>query len=540
MLLWIVLGTVVVASGSGVLLMQQKQESFDIMADFKEIKSAVAAFRKENKGLSKGIENIKPFMPKDSMVKLERYQLSMDDKFLVIKKMPKGADPQSIVSKVGGDSKYSDNVLKLSFYASSMGPEPQAVIDISPLKNLTTTSKIEYSHNNSTAENNEIIKVEWKNNQEYFDEDGVQNIKLRIMDKHFRWSEWATKEIFISEEKGVKSIHGFGGHIMIVHKNGHVHAYGENDFGQLGNCTNQNNVKVEKLVQIDKVETISTGKEHTLFLKTDKTVYGTGRNNFGQLGIGSRLDSKIPKLTWGIDNIISIAAGDSFSAAVTVEGDLFTWGRNEDQCLAQGEEHFLDRPMRVKGVSNVTSVALGNNFALALHHDGTVTAWGDNDSGELALGFKNKHNEPTVTLLKDVDQLIAGTNYAYAITKQKKVMAFGSNKNSQLGFEGEREALFPKEIPGLKDIVKIATHQNYTVALDERGNVFSWGQFFSMDLDYEILPFKSNELKYVQDIAVSNRYGYALMEDGIVYEFGSKFSSMRKLEFARVRTEDES
>lgn len=536
---WIVLAVVIIGAGVGALIGLQGQEAYDIYEDFKAIKSAMRAFRKDNKGLSKGIENLKPYMPADARVRLDRYTLSIDDKFLVVKKLPKDVDPLALAQRVGGDSKYANNLLKLSFYAVNLGPEPEAVIDIMPLKNITTTTKLDYSSENSTAENNEILKVEWENDQAYFDTEGVHKVKLRVMDKHFRWSEWASKDIFISEIKGVKSIHGFGGHVMVVHNNGRVEGYGENGSGQLGNCTNQNNVKLEPLVQLEKVETLVTGNYHTLFLMSDKQVYATGKNDFGQLGIGDRTNAKVPKLTWGIDNVIAIAAGNSFSAAVTMEGNVYTWGQNENKCLGQSEAHYIDRPMRVEEVSNVKSIALGNDFALALNYDGTVVAWGDNNDGALALGFKSKNNEPAVSMLKSIDYLVAGKNHGYGINKQKKVVAFGSNKNSQLGFEGEKEVLFPVEVPGLKDIVKIVTHQNCSMALDERGNVYAWGQFSPLDQDYAIKPYLSEELKYVKDIALSSKYGYALMEDGTVYEFGSRFENLKKLERSKGVVEHE-
>ena len=538
MWLWVSVGTAA-AVGLGWLFNQHKDENYDVYEDFKEIKTAMKAFRKSNKGLTKGIENLKPYLPLESKVKLDRYELSIDDKFLVVKKLPKGTEPEDLVKAVGGDSKYANHVLKLSFYSLNLGPEPEAVINIKPLSNISTITFLEYSHEGSKAENNEILKTEWKNAQDYFDEEGVQTVKLRIMDKHFRWSEWATKDIFVSENKGVKSINGYGGHLMIVYNNGEVDAYGENTFGQLGNCTQQNNLKIERLIQVNKVEAVALGDYHTLFLKADKKVFATGKNDFGQLGSGDRVNSKIPKLTWGIENVVSISAGNAFSAAVTMDGKVYTWGQNESKCLGYGESHFVDRPMRVEGIEKVKTISLGHDFALALHYDGSVTSWGDNNHGALGLGFKSKYSEPTLSLLKDIKSIVPGKNYGYGITNQKKVVAFGSNRNYQLGFEGEKEVLFPREVPGLKDIEKLVTYNGYSLALDERGNIYAWGQFSPVDQDFSVVPYMSEELKYVKDIAVASKFGFALMEDGTVYEFGSKFSNLRKLEHGIKQVEYE-
>jgi alpha-tubulin suppressor-like RCC1 family protein len=534
MWIFVTLGVLVV-SGVGTYFYMQDSETYDVISDFKEIKAALRTFRNVNKGLTKGIENLGQFLPDGSAVKLDRYTMSIDDKFLIVNKIPKGQTPDAIIKAVGGKSKYVDNKLKLSFFTLGTGVEPQAVIRIKPMSNITTTTRIEYSSEESTAEDGKILKVEWEDNQEYFSEEGVHTIRLKVMDKHYRWSEWASIDIFVNENTGVKSIHASGGHVMITHNNGKVEAYGDNSFGQLGNCTNQNNVKVEELVQLERVESIACGDNHTVFLKSDKRVFAAGKNDFGQLGIGNRNNSKIPKLTWGIENIIQVSCGNSFSAALTVEGHVYTWGQNEAGCLGYGTAHFVDRPSRVEGIENIKSISVGQNYVMALGYDGNVFAWGENNFGQLALGFKSKNNDPVITVLKDIKQLAAGRGFTLAVTNKNRIMAVGLNKGCQLGYEGEKMVLFPQEISGLKDIDKVVTCGDFVLALDQTGNVYSWGQFSPADNDYSLSPYISDELKYVKDIAATVNHGYALLEDGTVYEFSSKFSSLRKLDFAKVK-----
>ncbi|MBN2795368.1 MAG: hypothetical protein JXR88_08195 [Clostridia bacterium] len=536
MLYFLGAGLLVVA-GVGIYFFNQQEETYDIVEDFKSIKTAMRAFRNENIGLTKGIENLAPYLPKGHTVKLDRYLVSIDDKFLVVKKLPRGIDPNEIVKKIGGQSKYSDGFLKLSFFTLSNSVEPTAVIRIKPMANITTKTQIEYSHEESITDNNEILKVEWENNEEYFEEEGVHVIKLRVMDKHFRWSEWEQLEIFVSEAKGVKGLAGSSGHIMVIHNNGFVDAYGDNSFGQLGNCTNQNNVKLEPLVQLKLVEEIAIGDYHTLFMKSDGRVFASGKNDFGQLGIGNRNNSKIPKLTWGIDNIKHVACGNGFSAAVTTDGFVYTWGQNEYGCLGHTNSHFADRPVKLNDIENIQSISLGKNYMMALNYDGTVKGWGTNDNGELGLGFKSKNNEPTITLLKGIKQLACGNGFTFALTNNGKVLGVGNNKNHQLGYDGEKTILFPQEISGLKDIKKIVTSGDHTLALDETGNVYSWGQFSPVNDDFAIKPEKSDELKYIKDIAVTLNKGYVLTDEGEVYEFSNRFSQMIKLEKAEARIE---
>ena len=519
-----------VISGVGTFFYMQNQDEFDIMSDYKAIKTAYKSFRNENIGLTKGIENLRKYLPSSSKVKLSNYQMSEDDKSLIVKKIPKKVDANVLIKQIGGNSTYKNNKLMLSFFTLGNGVEAEAVIGMKPLANFTTTTKIEYFADDSIVDGNQILEVEWENDEEYFDTEGVHTIKLRVMDKHFRWSEWVSKEIFVAELKGIKSIHASGGHLMVLHNNGKVFGYGENNFGQLGNCTNQNSVLLDEIVQAENIADIAVGDNHTLFLKTDRRVFATGKNDFGQLGNGSRTNSKIPKLAWGIENIVQVAAGRGFSAAVTSDGFVYTWGSNENHCLAISEVHFVDRPLRVEGMENIKAVALGFDFALALGYDGNVKAWGNNSHGQLALGYKGKFSDPLTTQLKDIKMISAGRNFALALSNNGRVYGFGINKNHQIGFDGEKEVLFPFEIPGLRDIEKISCSNDFVVVLDKVGTMYTWGQYSPVDNDYSIRPFECDQLKYVKDIATSQNEGYALDENDDVYQFSTKFQDLIKIE----------
>jgi len=317
---------------------------------------------------------------------------------------------------------------------------------------------------------------------------------------------------------------------MMVQNNGDVFAYGENGFGQFGNCTNDNNAVLQKIAQLDKVEDIAVGSNHTSILKADKKVFATGKNDFGQLGVGSRVNSKIPKLTWGIDNIIEIACGHNCSAAVTVDGHVYTYGENENMCLGYNDVHFVDRPTRINDLENIKSVSLGYDFGLAIGYDGNVSVWGNNDKGQLGIGYKSKATEVSLTQYKDAKMISAGKNFSMVLGNSGRLYGCGVNSGHQLGFEGEKEVLFPVEIAGLKDIEKVVCSHDFTLALDVVGNMYSWGQYSPVDVDYAKKPFICDSLKYVKDIAVTANHAYALTENDEIYEFGSKFSDMRKIE----------
>lgn len=519
-----------VISGVGTFFYLQNQENADIISDYKEIKQAYKKFRNENAGLTKGIANVKKYLSSESKVHLDNYEISMDDKFLIVKKVPKKVDPHEVVKQIGGNSVYKNHQIKLSFFSKPSGVEPVAKIKVQPMNNVTTTTLLEYSFEDSIVEEDRVVNVEWHNNEEYFTTEGTHTVKLRVMDKNFKWSEWTSVDIDVKEVKGVKGIYSGGSHLMMLKSNGDVFAFGENGFGQHGDGTSDSSFKLKTVSDINKVTSMAVGDSHTSFLKSDKTVFASGKNDRGQLGIGSKVHSKTPKLTWGLENVVQIASGHGFSAAVCVDGHVYSYGGNENMCLGFNHVDFVDRPTKIDGLENVKSVALGYDHALALCMDGTVTAWGSNKHGQLGTGYKSKSSEPAITQLKEIKMLAAGRGFSLALTKEGRVLGCGLNRMHQLGFEGEREVLFPMELTGLKDIEKIVCSQDFSIALDQMGNIYTWGQYTTIDTDYAVVPMKCEELKYVKDIAASTNYGYALMGNGEVFEFSSKFTNMHQLE----------
>lgn len=523
------IGGIVLVGVLGYFVMQ-KEENIDVVKDYKLLKKAYKKFRNENIGLTKGIDALVKYLPEDHNIKLDYYRISSDDKFLVLEKVPRKLDAQAIVNEIGGRSSFTKDKIKMSFVTRGNGIEPKAVIKVMPMSNVSTTTKLEYSADGSTAEGNEILKYEWVNNKEYFDKEGLHTIKLRIMDRHFNWSAWTSVEVFVTEEKGVAGIDAGSGHLMMRMNNGKVYGYGENSSGQLGNCSSSKNLKLDEIVQIDKVKSIAIGHKHTVFLKADRRVYATGKNDNGQLGTGNRTQSKVPVLTWGLENIVSVACGTNNSAAVTHDGTVYSWGLNDHQALGHSDSNYVDRPTRIEGLANVKAMTLGTDYTLALGFDGNVTAWGSNNHGQLGLGYKSKYNEPTTTIFKDVRMIATGKDYTLAVTNKGRVMGVGLNRNHQLGFDGGTEILFPTEVPNLKEIVKVTCSDSFSLALDGMGNVYTWGQYSGLDIDYAHKPLKSDKLKYIKDIAVTKNHGYALTEQGEVFEFSSKFKKMRKLE----------
>ena len=524
-----------------VLKMAGQGETIDIdevINDFRVLRSAFIQFKKDDKGLCEDLKTLIPYMKENRDIAWERYSISIDQKYMIVKDA-KRVDAEQVLKRIGGASFIKGNKLFLSF--SSINTiskvEPVAEFKIIPAEGYTTTTRIEFDHSMSVTEDNEINDVKWENMQNRYAEPGIKKIRLKVQDKNGNWSEWTEQQIVVKEIKGVKSIHAGYDTIFVVHNNGKVDGFGHNEFGQLAMGNTESAARRKVLKMVDNADQIDGGEYHTVILTNDRKVFTCGRNHFGQLGQGDRTDTIVPKQIWGLESIKQVSAGENFAAALSTSGHVYTWGNNEYGQLGTEPSYFKEIPARVEGVENIKAISCGSTHMLALGFDGTVHSWGDNRHGQLGLGFKGKHNDPTVTTVSGVKYVCAGKNFSLAITEAGKVKIWGSNTKSQLGIEGESEVLFPEEILELKGIVELATKGNFVVARDDIGQVYTWGHYSGMDDDYPTKPVRVGELKYIKSVAATTAAGYAVDEKGEVLRWNRNISKVENVLFFEEDTD---
>ncbi|WP_404371248.1 RCC1 domain-containing protein [Corallococcus coralloides] len=63
-------------------------------------------------------------------------------------------------------------------------------------------------------------------------------------------------------------------------------------------------------------------------LKAAGTIWAWGQNNYGQLGDGTTMDRATPAQVPGLTNVASLAAGNEHSLTVKQDGSVWGWGFN--------------------------------------------------------------------------------------------------------------------------------------------------------------------------------------------------------------------
>jgi alpha-tubulin suppressor-like RCC1 family protein len=267
----------------------------------------------------------------------------------------------------------------------------------------------------------------------------------------------STTPLTVTGLSGVTQVSGGGVHNLALLGDGTVKAWGGNGSGELGNgshtgpetcgrypfqeACSTSPVPVSGLAE---VVAVSAGATHSLALLSDGTVMAWGENEYGELGDGTHTGpepcgatpcSTTPVAVSGLSGVIAISAGYHHSLALLASGAVMSWGDGESGQLGNGANANSDVPVAVSGLSSGVAAVSGGGFhSLALLSDGTVKAWGLNGSGQLGNGTVTKSNVPvTVTGLSGVIGIAGGQAHSVALLSDRSLSSWGWNNEGQLG-----------------------------------------------------------------------------------------------------------
>jgi alpha-tubulin suppressor-like RCC1 family protein len=233
-----------------------------------------------------------------------------------------------------------------------------------------------------------------------------------------------------------------------------VAAWGANSYGQLGTGTTNASDLPLVMAEARGVAGFASGYFHNLVQPAGGALEAVGDNESGQLGNGSLLSSPFlvtvcglagESCTSGLLGVTAAAGGHSHTLAVA-GGAVYGWGYNADGELGNGTTTTTDTPVPASGLGEEASaVSAGAYFSMALLKNGRVMAWGTNKNGQLGVGTTEGSALPLPVCtvaespckeghkLGGVVAIAASGAHSMALLKNGTVLTWGENKYGQLG-----------------------------------------------------------------------------------------------------------
>ena len=232
------------------------------------------------------------------------------------------------------------------------------------------------------------------------------------------------------------------------------------------------------------------GASHALIVDAWDTPFASGNNVHGQLGDGSTLHrhEPVPAAVDDLDapEFSAVEVGREYSLALGGDGRVWAWGRNDQGQLGDGSGAQQERPVEVALSDEIVVVALaaGEAHSLALASDGRLWAWGSNEYGQLGDGTTTQRNAPVLIDPESLEGarpvgVHAGEHHSFVLDDQGRIWAWGRNHRGQLG-DGTTEArsspvALELPAPDAARFVAVAAGGAHGLALDDQGQVWSWG-----------------------------------------------------------------
>eukprot|EP00762_Andalucia_godoyi_P006193 ANDGO_01657.mRNA.1 hypothetical protein len=255
----------------------------------------------------------------------------------------------------------------------------------------------------------------------------------------------------------------------------------------------------------------------------------------------------------------SVASGQRFCVAVSAKNDLFVWGKwGIERTSTRRPLHLVEKFLLPAG-QQFAQVACGDAHFLVLMTSGRIFGAGTGSMGQLGSGMDvSRRNLGPVSAPANVvfRKIACSGKRSFGISDKGELFGWGSNPEGWLGVPLplpvseaspalQHEMAFektPKKIefpPTAKRIHLIAAGPFHALAVDEAGQVFSWGcgrngrlghgdlhpricpsriEFFA-----KLLATKEHEHR-VREVSCGASHNLVLLNNGDVYSFGCGLS----------------
>jgi alpha-tubulin suppressor-like RCC1 family protein len=348
---------------------------------------------------------------------------------------------------------------------------------------------------------------------------------------------------------------GWGMQVMVLRNDGSLWAFGSNGEGQLGDgnrglweAYGSEADRDEPVHIMDDVVAVSTGGGHTMAITRGGTLWGWGSNNFGQVGDGTQNNHTTPVQVK--ENVIAVSAGIGYTMAIDSDNVLWAWGANNHGALGCIPEQFAERTTRVgyartagaftnyahtqhlRIMENVAQVS-ASGHTMVIKTDGSLWAFGNNTWGNLGAGLppnlpEQPWNHTPVTqatplwIMDNVVAVSAGDRDSMALTADGTLYIWGMMSawfqlpNTQ---DTHPDEFIPRQLlsnhlsaehfPLAKDVVAMSASTGGTMLfLHDDGRIVNFGNNSSAQMGNGIIDdgsidYETNQFSPTRSILVT-------------------------------------
>ena len=286
---------------------------------------------------------------------------------------------------------------------------------------------------------------------------------------------------------------------------------------------------------------IQSGRDFNLAFGSDGNLYSWGNAGDYQTGHpGSNIG--LVDTPTGVRYTQAVAGGN-FALALGSDGNVYSWGNNAHGQLGRFTVPGQTHPQKIEQPAGIryTRIYAGSDFALALASDGNLYAWGDNQFGILgpAANVLASYNSiPSRIILEGITftKVFTGSTSSHVLALGSDGNLYGWGNSSDYQVRGKKSALsrpVKVEAPAGVTFTQASAGENFSLALDSDGNLYSWGnnkkdqsgnllESWGIKQPYVTSPMKvtmPSGIHFTQFVS-GGQYGLAAGSDGNIYSWG--------------------
>ncbi|KAI4839735.1 guanidine nucleotide exchange factor [Plasmodium brasilianum] len=226
-----------------------------------------------------------------------------------------------------------------------------------------------------------------------------------------------------------------------------------------------------KLPEYTKIKYISCGDMHTLAISTEGFLYGWGFNNFGCVGNGTNENVYEPTRIY-----LEQHKEEKNKSNINCE----SWYSTKYKFYGNNRENG-----NIYYNTAVIHCSAGSKHSLACSLSGDMYSWGYGGNGRLGIGNINSYNKPQlINIFKNRKRIVyvcSGKSHSGCIDTDYNVYTWGNGKFYKLGHaNNDDDILLPKKLEFFnhkKKIFMLSFGCFNSFALNIHGDVFIWGTF---------------------------------------------------------------